>query len=222
MNHILVVAAHPDDETLGCGGSLLKFKDQGKDMSWLVFTNISEKIGYSEEAVFERQREIEAVSRFYGFSNYINLSLPSARIDTLPKSGIIEKVSKAIHRIKPDALFLPNRSDAHTDHQIVFETTMASTKSFRCPFIKNIFLYETISETEFAPALHEKTFIPNTFSDISDYIDRKIEAMKIYKTEYGEHPFPRSALNLNALAIYRGATAGVKCAEAFMCLKRYI
>ena len=222
MNRVLVVAAHPDDETLGCGGTLLKFKSRGIDLTWLVYTNISEKIGYSKEAVSERQKEIKAISRFYGFANYINLDLPSARIDTLPKSGIIDRISKIIYRIKPDVLFLPNRSDAHTDHQIVFETTMASTKSFRCPFIKNIFLYETISETEFAPPLHERIFIPNTFSDISKYIDTKIEAMKIYKSEYGEHPFPRSDLNIKALAIYRGATAGVKYAEAFMCLKSYI
>lgn len=222
MNHVLVVAAHPDDETLGCGGTLLKLKDQGADLSWLVFTNISEEIGYSKEVVGERQKEIEDISSLYGFSNNINMDLPSAGIDTLPKSKIIENVSNIIHRIKPDALFLPNRSDPHTDHQIVFETTMASTKSFRCPFIKNIFLYETISETEFAPALHEKIFIPNIFSDISAYIEKKIEAMKIYKTEYGEHPFPRSDMNIKALAIYRGATAGVNFAEAFMGIRSYI
>jgi hypothetical protein len=96
---------------------------------------------------------------------------------------------------------------------------MACTKSFRYPFIKRVLMYECLSETEFAPALPEKAFIPNYFVDISDFIDKKLEIMEIYESEIDEHPFPRSLNNIKALAHFRGASVGVNYAEAFQLLK---
>jgi LmbE family N-acetylglucosaminyl deacetylase len=96
---------------------------------------------------------------------------------------------------------------------------MACTKSFRYPFIKRVLMYECISETEFAPALPEKIFIPNFFVDISKYLEKKLEIMRIYESELGEHPFPRSERNIEALAVFRGASVGVEYAEAFQLIK---
>jgi LmbE family N-acetylglucosaminyl deacetylase len=96
---------------------------------------------------------------------------------------------------------------------------MACTKSFRYPFIKKVLLYECISETEFAPALPEKVFIPNYFVDVSKHFMKKLEIMKIYESELGEHPFPRSLRNIEALAVFRGASVGVEYAEAFQLIK---
>jgi LmbE family N-acetylglucosaminyl deacetylase len=96
---------------------------------------------------------------------------------------------------------------------------MACTKSFRYPFVKQVLMYECISETEFAPALSENAFLPNYFVDITEFMDKKNQIMGIYSSEVGEHPFPRSIENIKALAHFRGATAGVKYAEAFQLLK---
>ena len=112
-----------------------------------------------------------------------------------------------------------NRSDAHSDHRVVFDAVMSCTKSFRYPYVKKVLMYECLSETEFAPILPERVFQPNYFVDISDFIGNKIEIMKIFESELGEHPFPRSIKNIESLAIYRGATVGVNFAEAFQLIK---
>jgi len=96
---------------------------------------------------------------------------------------------------------------------------MACTKSFRYPFIKTVLMYECISETEFAPALPERMFMPNYYVDISEFFEQKIAIMKIFASEIGEHPFPRSIRNIEALATFRGASVGVKYAEAFQLIK---
>ena len=112
-----------------------------------------------------------------------------------------------------------NRSDAHSDHRYTFDSVMSCTKSFRYPFIKKILMYECLSETEFAPQLHEKIFIPNYFVDISKFLPRKLEIMKVYQSEIGEHPFPRSLRNIEALAVFRGASVGVEYTESFQVIK---
>jgi LmbE family N-acetylglucosaminyl deacetylase len=132
---------------------------------------------------------------------------------------LISQISSLFHEIKPEVIYTVNRSDAHSDHRIVTEAIIACTKSFRYPFIKKLLMYECISETEFAAALPERMFIPNYFVDISDYMDRKTFLIKIYESEIGEHPFPRSIENIKALGMFRGATAGVKYAESFQLLK---
>jgi LmbE family N-acetylglucosaminyl deacetylase len=132
---------------------------------------------------------------------------------------MVPKISEIFNKVKPEIIYCLNRSDAHSDHRITFDAVMACTKSFRYPFIKKVLLYECISETEFAPALPEKVFIPNYFVDVSMHFMKKLEIMKIYESELGEHPFPRSLRNIEALAVFRGASVGVEYAEAFQLIK---
>lgn len=132
---------------------------------------------------------------------------------------MVPKISEVFNEVKPEIIYCLNRSDAHSDHRITFDAVMACTKSFRYPFIKRVLMYECISETEFAPNLPEKTFLPNYFVDITPFQAEKLEIMKIYESEIGEHPFPRSLRNMEALATFRGATVGVDYAEAFQLIK---
>jgi LmbE family N-acetylglucosaminyl deacetylase len=217
--NILVIAPHPDDESLGCGGTILKHKYTGDEIYWLIMTNISKEMGYDEQRVKKRQEEIDLIAREYGFQKIYKLDYPAIRLDTIPLSEMIEQITNVIREIKPEVLYIPNRNDVHSDHKITFDVLISSTKSFRNSSIKKILMYETISETEFAPPLCCNAFIPNSFSDISEYIERKISIIKIYDDQLGEHPFPRSIENIKALATFRGATSGVKYAEAFMILK---
>jgi LmbE family N-acetylglucosaminyl deacetylase len=143
-------------------------------------------------------------------------------LDQLSLGSIISKLSTILCKIKPDTVILPFKSDIHSDHRVAFEAAYSCTKSFRFPFIKNILMMETLSETEFSPSTKEDSFIPNVFVDITGFIDKKIELLKIYKSEIGSHPFPRSERNIRALATLRGATAGCDYAEAFMLLKEII
>lgn len=219
MSNVLIVASHPDDETLGCGGTILKHKSNGDKIYWLIITSILEGEGYSKTAVDTRDAEIREVPELYKFEDVFKLDLPTTKLDTIPKGKLIESVSEVINTIKPEIIYVNNRNDIHSDHKIIFDAVISSAKIFRCPFIRKIMMYEVISETEFAPAYLNNAFSPNSFSDISNYLDKKISIMRIYKGEMKNHPFPRSEENLRALATFRGATAGVKYAEAFMVSK---
>jgi lmbE-like protein len=214
-NKILVVAVHPDDETLGCGGTLLKHKDSGDEINWLICTKIDKDNDYY--AI--RENEIEQASRLYGFDGTYSLGLKTMRVDEYSMSELIGKISKIINEVRPNIIYLPFKGDVHSDHRKIFEASYSCTKSFRYPFIKKIYMMETLSETEFAPSTKEDSFIPNSFVDISEYFEKKIEIMKIFKSEVAEHPFPRSEKNIRALASLRGATCGCKYAESFMLLK---
>ena len=132
---------------------------------------------------------------------------------------MVPEISAVFSEVKPEIIYTLNRSDAHSDHRIIFDAVMSCTKSFRYPYIKQVLMYECISETEFAPALAEKAFLPNYFVDITKYMDKKNEAMRVFESELGEHPFPRSLDNIRALAHFRGASVGVQYAEAFQLLK---
>ncbi len=219
---ILAISPHPDDETLGCGGTILKDKDMGDKIYWLIITNIDMKNGWDKDIIEKRQKEIETVAEMYGFEKTFKLDYPAAKLDAIPIQEIIESISKVIFEIKPEIIYLPNRSDVHTDHQITFKATYSCTKNFRYPFIKKILMYETLSETEFAPALPENTLIPNVFVDITNYFEKKIEIFKIYKSELMKEPLPRSLEVVEALAKYRGSRIGEKYAEAFVLLKEII
>jgi len=215
MNKVLIVAVHPDDETLGCGGTLLKHKFNGDEIHWIICTQVSHKDNFYSV----REKEIEKVSKLYNFNSISNLKLKTMQVDEYSMSYLIEKISNIINKIKPNIIYLPFKGDIHSDHRKIFEAAYSCTKSFRYPFIKKIYMIETLSETEFAPSTKEDSFIPNVFVDISNFIDQKIAIMKIFKSEMDEHPFPRSERNLRALGTLRAATAGCEYAESFMLLK---
>jgi LmbE family N-acetylglucosaminyl deacetylase len=219
MKKIIVISAHPDDETLGCGGALLKHRANGDEISWLIITTIFENQGFSKERIESRQEEIKKVAKMYDFSAVHHLNYPTMTLDSTDLNSMIGKISKIFLEEQPEVIYVMNRSDAHSDHRVTFEAVAACTKSFRYPFIKKVLMYECLSETEFAPALPEKVFMPNYYIDITDFFEKKIEIMEVFESELGAHPFPRSLKNIEALSILRGASVGVKYAEAFQLIK---
>lgn len=212
---ILVVAVHPDDETLGCGGTLLKHKAKGDKVHWLICTNLNKKHSYYDN----RELEIQKVSKLFNFDSVHQLQFETTKIDQYYMSQIIDEISKIIRKLKPNIIYLPFKEDIHTDHKKIFEAAYSCTKSFRFKYINKIYMMETLSETEFSPSTKESTFIPNTFVDISKYMIKKVQIMKIYKSEIGNHPFPRSETSIKALASFRGSSSGCKFAESFVLLK---
>ena len=203
---VVVVAVHPDDETLACGGTLLKHRSQGDEINWIITTG----------AMIP---EIPVVRDMFAFNNTILMDLPETKLDQYPFGRIISLFSEIFNDIKPDIIYLPFKGDVHSDHQVIFRAAYSCTKSFRYPFIKKVLMMETISETDFAPALSENAFLPNLYVDITDYQERKKEILNVYSSELGVHPFPRTLENIDALAHWRGSQAGVNYAECFMILK---
>jgi len=219
MSNIVVFAPHPDDETLGCGGTLLKHQKAGNFLHWIIMTSMDPKLGYSEKAIKTRQEEIELVSKYYDFKTVTQLEFSTASLDTYPLSSILEKVDSALNQINPEIVYIPFESDVHTDHCITAKAVYACCKTFRRNTVKKILSYETLSETEFASLAFNNVFRPNVFVDIEDYLDKKIEIFKTYKSEIKEFPFPRSANAIRTLANFRGLMANFKTAESFMLLK---
>ncbi len=211
---ILAIAPHPDDETLGCGGSLFRHKKEGDELSWLIITAMYEKEGWPTEQVKRRNYEIEKVSAAYQFEDVFNLDYPTTKVDTFPISNIIESISNVVKKVAPEIIYMPFVCDVHTDHQTIANALQASIKWFRYPSIQKVLMYETLSETDFNFITY-RAFHPNVYVDISKYLDDKIETMKIYTSEFGEHPFPRSEKALRAIATLRGCQSGYEAAEAF-------
>jgi N-acetylglucosamine malate deacetylase 1 len=213
---VLVIAPHPDDELLGCGGTLLRRKSEGATVGWVIMTNISEEYGWSKERIQERENEIEQVRKGLGVQpeHLFQLGFPTTRLDTFPMGELIAKVSEIFQVFQPEEVFIPHQGDVHSDHRITFEVATACTKWFRYPSVIRVLTYETLSETEFGldPS---KTFQPNVFINISTHLEKKLELLRIYSSELGEFPFPRSETAIRAMAQFRGSNSGFEYAEGF-------
>lgn len=222
MRKVLVVAPHPDDETLGCGGTLLKHRQAGDELHWLLVTGMSLELGYSEQRIAQRELEIEAVARCYGFRETHRLGFPAARLDTVARSDLIEKVAAVFKRVQPELVYVPFRGDVHSDHAAAADAALSCCKWFRHRSIKRVLAYETLSETEFGLHADSQGFQPNVFVDIGAHLEQKLEILRLFENEISEFPFPRSLTAVKALAQYRGATTGCNAAEAFMLLREII
>jgi len=219
MKKVIVISAHPDDETLGAGGTLLKHISNGDELYWIIVTSVSIDNRFTKSRVESRDLEIKKVAKALGCKKVFQMGYPTMSLSTSSLQTLIPEISKIFTELEPEIIYTLNRSDAHSDHRILFDAVAACTKSFRYPYIKQVLMYECISETEFAPSLPEKVFMPNYFVDITSFMEDKIKILQIFESEVGEHPFPRSIDNIKALAHFRGATVGVMYAEAFQLLK---
>lgn len=219
---VLVVTPHPDDETLGCGGTLLLLRNNGYKINWLIVTDVLEKYGFSKERIKSRNTEIELISKQYKFEKVNRLGIPTSRVDEMSKGELVGKISEVFNEIKPSIVFIPFYNDVHTDHKAIAEATISCTKWFRYPFIEKVLYYETISETDFNIDSTGSKFNPNVFIDVSQYLDEKMRIMSIYESEMGEFPYPRSEKAIRSLAYLRGSQSGAEAAEAFELLRANI
>ena len=216
---VLVIAPHPDDETLGAGGTLLRARQSGEETHWLIVTEMRENLGFNASDIDRRHSEIAAVADAYGFASVTELGLATACLDQIPLGDIIEVMGKTIQQISPETVYVPYPGDAHSDHRIVFNAAQACTKSFRYPSIKRVIAMEIVSETEFGIDPSIQGFRPNLFVDISNVLDDKIRIMNMFEGETAAAPFPRSERTIRSLAHWRGSQSGRNAAEAFQILK---
>ena len=215
---IAVVAPHPDDEVFGCGGTLLRFRDEGRPIHWIIVTGIQGLSVYSDAVREARTRAIENVAARLKVTAVHQLEFQTARLDTVPMGDLVTSIAGVLRSAPPEQIFMPFPGDAHTDHGVVFRAASACTKWFRFPTVRRVLAYETLSETDFGIDPTEAPFRPNTFSDISAHLEEKMALVREYQTELADFPFPRSEEALRAQAAVRGAQAGCKAAEAFMLL----
>lgn len=218
MKKVLVIAVHPDDETLGCGGTILKHKSMGDEIYWLILTKANQRITSIPNIEDTQLKYVKMVAEAYNFNNWRQLEYLTTELDKYPIGEIIKSISEYIVNIKPSVIYFHHHADVHSDHHVAFSAIYSCTKNFRFPYIEKIMLFETLSETEFAPAIRNNAFVPNVFNDITPYFEKKLEIMKLFTTEQMEEPFPRAMSSIKALGRYRGSRIGVEYAEAFMLL----
>lgn len=218
---VLVVAPHPDDETLGCGGTLLRLRHEHPDaeIHWLIVTEMRREWGYSAERIAQRTAEIKSIADKLDPIRIHRLGLRPSYLDTMPLSVLVSAVGDVMREAQPATILAPWRYDAHTDHRVVFDAVTACTKAFRYPSVRTVLAYETVSETDCALDPAVAAFRPNVWIDISGYLDGKLDLLACYPSELGKFPFPRSVEAVTSQARLRGCTAGVKAAEAFVLLK---
>lgn len=215
---ILVVSPHPDDETLGAGGTIFRFKREGHQVYWLNITDMKDTDGWPEERIICRKKQIENVEKFYNFDGFYNLAFSPAKLNSIDEEKIITAICNIYEVVRPEWIILPGLYDAHSDHRVVYNCCMACAKTFRAPYIKRITTMEIISETDYG--FQDERFIPNFFVDITNEMEDKLNAMRIYDTEIEKAPFPRSIENIRALAQIRGGCCMSQYAEAFYIVKQ--
>lgn len=215
---ILVIAPHPDDEVLGCGGTIKKYTSQGDE----VFLGIATKAyapDWSEDFIRNRKKEIAGANKALGIKKTFFLDLPTVKLDTIPQKELNFKISEIISRVAPDILFIPHIGDLNRDHRLVFEASLVAARPGENENkIKKILTYETLSETDWGL----KQFAPNAYVDITKNLNDKLKAMACYKSELRQYPHPRSLEGISILAKKRGMEAGLEAAEAFEIIREIL
>ncbi|MBR2769501.1 MAG: PIG-L family deacetylase [Solobacterium sp.] len=214
MATVLVFAPHNDDEVLGVGGTIKKLTQAGNDVIICEATT-----GPNAERADRIKKEALRAHELLGIKDTIFLDLPLVRLNTVPKDEINAAFGKVVKEIRPDAAYIPHSGDMHIDHRVVADAAMVALRPVDAPFVKAIYAYETLSESEWNIPSPENIFIPTSFSNITGYLDAKIEAMKCFETQLREFPQPRSAEAIISLAKVRGSTICVDAAEAFKVIR---
>lgn len=225
MNRVLVVAAHPDDEVLGCGATIKRLADEGSEVFVLILGEGSscrypfEKIKSSQslKAIAQRQNFAEKALALLGVEKKIFGDLPCGRFDCIPVIDITKKIEACIDSFQPDTVFTHYACDANSDHRLVFDAVIAATRPIPGRNVKNVLSFEIPSSSEWR---FIDTFQPNLFIDIEKYIDSKVSAFNFYApTEEKSFPFPRCEEGLRTIAHYRGMQSGLFYAEAFQIIR---
>jgi len=215
---ILVIAPHPDDEVLGCGGTIGRLSSEGNTVTLCIVTKPYPP-DWSKEYIDKKAVEIEKSNKKLGITKTIFLGFPTVKLDTVPQKELNDALSRVIADTQPDIVFIPHNGDLNKDHRIVHEAALVVTRPL-CSSIKKILAYETLSETEWGHSIAQ--FRPGVYIDITGFIELKKEAMQLFETELKIAPHPRSIELISALAMKRGSEIGVKYAEAFMLIREII
>ena len=215
--NILVIAPHRDDEILGVGGTILKRKARGDNVSVCVVTA---QEGMERKPLAARtHQEMEEVFRYCGIDHYYGLPFSAVILENYSRKDINKAILDVVVACKPEEVYVPHWGDMQKDHQIVTEAAMVALRAKYNHAVKRIYAYETLSETGIHYPSVDKAFIPNVYEDISDYLEKKKKALSMYKAQIGDFPNLRSAEAVEALAKLRGATVNVKAAEAFALIR---
>jgi LmbE family N-acetylglucosaminyl deacetylase len=222
MNVALIIAAHPDDEVLGCGATIARLADEG----WAVHVVIVAEGATSRntkrdpvkhvEELSELARCAEMAKHILGTKSVKLLSLPDNRMDGMERLDVVKIVEAEIEHHRPAMVLTHHAGDVNVDHGVIHDAVITACRPQPGHSVKTLLFFEVPSSTEWRPAASGMQFAPDYFYDVTNSIDRKLDALKAYAPEMREFPHPRSIKAVEHLARWRGATIGCEVAEAFM------
>jgi LmbE family N-acetylglucosaminyl deacetylase len=218
MDRVLIVAAHPDDEVLGCGGAIARHADRG-DAVLIVFAADGETSRTGGEKRLSGRRDCaRKAADILKAREPLFFDFPDNRMDTVPLLDVVQQLEKVVADFQPTIAYTHHGCDLNVDHRVVHQATITALRPMPGRPTRGIFAFEVPSSTEWAVA-PPSAFLPTRFVDISSVLDRKIAALKCYEVEMREFPHSRSIESLRALAAWRGASVGLTAAEAFLTLR---
>lgn len=217
---VLVVAAHPDDEILGCGGTMTRLAREGREVRIAILAEgMSSRYAHREDADPRQLQQLHARAQQaadkVGAKEVVLCKLPDNRMDTVPLLEVVKLVEELVARFRPEVIYTHHPGDLNVDHGVVHRAVLTATRPVPGQCVRDIYAFEVPSSTEWAFQRLEPAFRPSVFVDITETLETKIEALACYDTETRKFPHPRSAEVLRAIATRWGSVAGLPAVEAF-------
>jgi len=221
---ILIVAAHPDDEFLGCGGTILKLSKNNCEIKVLfvsegVSARFDKNTAELKSQIVQREEMARSVALEAKFTIIDFLRKPNLRMQNISMLDLVKKINNLINEFQPNVVYTHHPGDLNSDHRICYEAVITACRPFSTSFIESIFTFEVPSSTDWAPPIGFQKFQPNYFVNIESEIEEKIKILDLYNFEMRSFPHPRSKEMINSLARVRGASVGFSSAEAFTLIR---
>lgn len=219
---VLVVAAHPDDEILGCGGTILKHIELGDIVHTMIMAegltsrDCKRDAASRADELSELHQTARKVADFMGVEKLIMHSFPDNRMDSVTLLDVVKKIENEVDDFKPNIVYTHHAGDVNVDHRITHDAVITACRSLPGESVADILFFETLSSTEWQMMTADKIFQPNVYVDIEKFLAKKIKLLELYASEMRDYPHPRSYKGVEILAEYRGLTVGCTYAESFM------
>lgn len=214
---VLVIAAHPDDETFGVGGTIARHVEQGDRVAVLIVTD---GVTARHDKTDPQKRAAERAARALGVHDLEFGDLPDQRLDSLPLLEVIRPIAASVRAARPQVVYTHHRGDANQDHRTIFAATLVAVRPVGDNPVERLLCYEVASSTEWGPSYPDWAFLPNVYVDIGGTLERKLKAVEAYRDTYQAEvkpfPHPRSPEAVRIYAQHRGITVGLLAAEAFV------
>lgn len=219
---VLVVAAHPDDEVLGVGGTIARHAASGDRVRILIMAegltsrdDVRDAAAHAAELAALHARAHE-VARLLGAEDVTLFSFPDNRMDSVTLLDVVKKIEHVVDEFRPDTVYTHHAGDVNVDHQVTHEAVVTACRPLPGEPVRDIYFFETLSSTEWQMMTAERAFLPQVYVDIAPYMEKKLAALHLYECEMRPYPHSRSYEAVAQLAALRGFTVGRRCAEAFM------
>jgi LmbE family N-acetylglucosaminyl deacetylase len=219
--NVIVIAPHPDDEILGCGGTIAAHCAAGDHVTVVLLTRGNPAI-FPPDLIARTREEFRQVHNMLGVREQVLLDFLAPGLEDVPVYVVADQLRPIIQKARPQVVYTPFGGDLHSDHKVAYTATLVATRPLGGVSVGRVLCYETLSETEWGDVLTQNAFVPNVFHDITEHLETKLTAMACYKSQLREAPHPRNLEVIRMLAGVRGAVCGLHAAEAFSLVREIV